>query len=205
MKAEVMSTAAIVFSGLLLFASAEAAAPPPRTYAWLGELVAADSSAAVITVKVRIPEHVAKYTDRFKAGDRVVVVWDMIEHAPASEPKPAAQPAADAKGISDPAKQPRPSVALKTESDAVLMMDTYDASKTTKLDMGYILPAEFVATDSKTVTLKVRVPAARVEDLKSVAPGKRIRATTSMDQPSDVAAITSINMVDPPAEPTAAR
>jgi hypothetical protein len=47
-------------------------------YVWLGELVSLNETARTATVKAQIPDYVAQYVDRFKTGDRLVLVWNMI-------------------------------------------------------------------------------------------------------------------------------
>jgi len=47
------------------------AADTTRTYSWVGDLVASDPAAKTLTVKVRIPPHVAKYARSFKADGSI--------------------------------------------------------------------------------------------------------------------------------------
>jgi hypothetical protein len=82
---------------VLCWASARAfqARPlPQRTYSWIAELVATDTTAKTITVKARIPEYIAKYTDRFKPGDHITLIWNML---PPRVPPSAAASENDAK------------------------------------------------------------------------------------------------------------
>ena len=70
----------LVFSGgLASYASPQAAVPlKQRSYVWYGQLMALDETTRTATVKAYIPAHVEKYVDQFKAGDRLVLVWDMV-------------------------------------------------------------------------------------------------------------------------------
>jgi hypothetical protein len=66
-------------SGVTSSAAPQAAAPlKDRSYIWYGQLIAVDEQTRTATIKAHIPAHVEKYVDRFKAGDRLVLVWDMI-------------------------------------------------------------------------------------------------------------------------------
>jgi hypothetical protein len=210
---------------LLPLARVHAAALAPRTYVWLGEFVAADLSAKTLTVKARIPEHVGKYINRFKAGDRVMLVWDMIKRVEPnaaktnesgsgqesarnttekSEPDAAKKSAADSVKKSGPAVV-SPAVVMKTETDVVMYIDSYDAMKSSKVDSGYILPAEFVSEDTATVTLRLHVPDSTLQAVKPARPGQWIRATSPMSQPTEVAAIAAIDVVNAPSASTAAK
>ena len=72
--------AVILFSsGMTASAAPQGAAPlKDRSYIWYGQLIAVDEQTRIATIKAHIPAHVEKYVDRFKAGDRLVLVWDMI-------------------------------------------------------------------------------------------------------------------------------
>jgi hypothetical protein len=195
------------------------ATPATRTYVWIGELAAADPGAKTIIVKALIPEHVAKSVNRFKPGDRVMLVWDMIprmeaatkKSEPEASPRPSSQAPTDkpsdvaktavpdgSKASSSrdtqPATPPAP-IVLKTESDTLLYIDSYEAMKTSKVDTGYILPAEFVSADAKMVTVKLRVPDSVLTAVTSIQPGKSIRVTSPMSQPTEVAAISAVAVV----------
>ena len=66
-------------SGVTSAAAAQAAAPiKDRSYIWYGQLIAVDEQTRTATIKAEVPAHVEKYLDRFKAGDRLVLVWDMV-------------------------------------------------------------------------------------------------------------------------------
>src|SRR5262245_36433333 len=44
-------------------------------YDWVGRLVSVDANARTVTVKVPLKDHVTKYINQFKPGDRVVTFW----------------------------------------------------------------------------------------------------------------------------------
>lgn len=139
-----------------------------RSYVWLGELVALNESAKTATVKSPIPSNVATYVGRFKPGDRLVLVWDMIG---------------------------------KTQADRVLALWNYDDVKDAKGgNTGFLLPIEFVAADAQalTVTFNTRVPDATVPTLKAARSGQWIKVDAPMEQPSQDATITSIQVADRP-------
>src|SRR5262249_42826569 len=174
------------------------AAAPPTSYRWFAELSASDPATKTVTVKIKIPDHVTKYLDRFKAGDQIVLVWDMIPPRPAAPPAPAPEAAAapkpedaakdgEAKPAAPqgrrgapPAAPPPPPVVLKTESDVLLFIDTAQASKAAHIDTGYILPAQFVSGDAagKTVTVKLKVSDEALKGFGAVQSGRRFRATS---------------------------
>jgi hypothetical protein len=172
---EIRVAAAILIVCILGFAHSYAAAAQvqERTYVWFGELVAFDESSNSATVKARIPDYVAKYVDRFKSGDRVLVVWDMIG---------------------------------KKQADRVLAIWKYDDVKDPKgANTGYVLPVEFVSADveQRTVTFKARVSGKTSAALKSAQPGQWLKVTAPMDQPSQDAVITSIDLTAKPQETAA--
>ena len=61
-------------------ARAEQATAPmeQRTYAWRAQFVALDETTKIVTLKAQIPAHVEQYVGRFKPGDRLILVWDMV-------------------------------------------------------------------------------------------------------------------------------
>ena len=137
-----------------------------RTYVWFAELVSFDTSAKTMTVKGAVNEAVAKYIDRFKPGQHIVLVWT------ADNAKP--------------------------ESGPVRYIESYEAMKGSNVDQGYILPAEFVSADAaaRTITFRATVPAAAVQTLTAIQPGRSIASTTPMSQPSETAVIASIEISD---------
>jgi hypothetical protein len=139
-----------------------------RTYVWFADLVSYDASANTMTAKASVTEAVAKYLDRFKPGQHVVLVWT------ADNTKP--------------------------ETGPVRYIESYEAMKAANVDQGYILPAEFVSGDTaaRTITFKAAVPAAAAQALTAIQPGRSIAVTTPMSQPSQAAAIASIDVSDRP-------
>lgn len=160
--------ALILFSSGVTSAAPQAAAPlKDRSYIWYGQLIAVDEQTRTATIKAHIPAHVEKYLDRFKAGDRLVLVWDMVG---------------------------------KTEAQRALAL--WKQEENTSGNTGYVLPIEFVSADapSHTVTFYLRVPTTALQPLRSIEPGKWIKVTTPMIQPSQDATMTSIEQAAPPRE-----
>ena len=158
----------VLFSSVIFSVAPQTAAPlKDRSYIWYGELVAVDEQTRTATVKAHIPPHVEKYVDRFKAGDRLVLVWDMIG---------------------------------KTEAQRALAL--WNQEENASGNTGYVLPIEFVSADapSHTVTFYLRVPKTALQPLRSVGPGKWIKVTTPMIQPSQDATVTSVEQAAPPRE-----
>lgn len=74
-----IGTLLVCSSVLASYAAPQAAVPlKERSYVWYGQLMALDEQTRTATVKAHIPAHVEKYVDQFKAGDRLVLVWDMV-------------------------------------------------------------------------------------------------------------------------------
>lgn len=64
---------------LLSHAAITSAAPvEPRSYVFFSEVAAVDQAGKTLTLKARIPDYVAKYVDRFKPDEKLVIVWNMI-------------------------------------------------------------------------------------------------------------------------------
>ena len=58
------------------FALPAFSAPTPvRTYVWYGELAGINEDAKMALLTARFREHVLRYIDEFKPGDRVVLTW----------------------------------------------------------------------------------------------------------------------------------
>jgi hypothetical protein len=95
------------------------------------------------------------------------------------------------------AVRPRPP-PLQTESDLLMSIDSSDATKGTKLDTGFILPAEFVSAEAKTVTLKLHVADTTLRAVASMPSGTWLRATSPMNQPTEVAAISAVTRTSAP-------
>jgi len=173
-----------------------------RTYNWIAELAATDTTAKTITIKARIPEYISKYTDHFKPGDHVTLIWNMLPPpVPASAPageKEAAKPSTPGTAAQPAAPAAAPPIVLKTESDLLMAIFSSDATKGSKDDSGFILPAEFVSADPKTVTVKLRVSDTTLRAVASMQPGTRLRATSPMSQPTEVAEVSAVTTTSPP-------
>src|SRR5262245_23120369 len=87
------------------------AAAAPTSYQWIAELATSDPAAKTVTVKIKIPDYVAKYLDRFKPDDQIVLVWDMIPPRP---PAPPASTAAPEAPKPDDKAAPKPGEQAKT-------------------------------------------------------------------------------------------
>jgi hypothetical protein len=104
MRNQMIRTAGILAVCVLGFThalAAQVAALPPKSYVWYGEFVALDGATNTATLKVPIREHVARYATRFKAGDSLLLLWDMNGKMPRADhvqalwvpdPKAVAQP-----------------------------------------------------------------------------------------------------------------
>jgi hypothetical protein len=157
-------------------ARAQAAAPgAARTYVWIGELVSFDSAAKAMTVKASVNEAVTRYLDRFKPGQRVMLVWT------ADNTKP--------------------------ETGPVRYIESYDTMKNSNVDQGFIIPVEFVSGDAvgRTVTFKTTTSDAIAQALSGIPPGRTLRATTPIGQPSETARLSSIEVSAAPATAIQAR
>jgi hypothetical protein len=159
----------VAVSVLLAFAAnlAVAAPAPSRSYVCFAQFEALNESAHTATFKAQIADHVAKYAKRFKPGDHLVLVWDMIR---------------------------------KMQADTVLAMWSADELKSPALRSGYIVPIEFVAADAegRTVTFTAHVPDKAISTLKSTRPEQWLKLTVPMDQPTDQAVITAIEISEKP-------
>lgn len=74
----VLGSAVVALCVVALGSIQVATAPETRTYVWNGELVSIDAAAKTMTVKARVRDAVAGYTGQFKAGDKIMVVWDLL-------------------------------------------------------------------------------------------------------------------------------
>ena len=88
----------------------------------------------------------------------------------------------------------------KPETGPVRYIEAYETMKGSGVNLGYILPAEFVTADAaaRTVTFKTTVPEAAIQALTAIQPGRSIAVTTPMSQPSEAAVIASIAASDRP-------
>jgi hypothetical protein len=187
-----------------------APAPAPKTYDWVAQFVTADATTKTVTVKAKIPEYVSKYINRFKPGDRVMLVWNMLPpraEAVAQRPAPAGgraptgsgdKPSVEDANPASPGGTPQPPtppppVALKTESDVLLAIWSYEP-KNDAINTGYVLPGEFVSAETNMVTIKLRVPENALRAAESMQPGQWLQATSPMSQPTEVTAVSALKM-----------
>lgn len=82
----------------------------------------------------------------------------------------------------------------KPDTGPVFYVEQYDVMKRSKVDVGYILPVEFVAADTaaKTLTFKATIPDSALATLKSITAGQWFKGTSPMSQPAETAMIASI-------------
>ncbi|MBM3779732.1 MAG: hypothetical protein FJW23_16080 [Acidimicrobiia bacterium] len=88
----------------------------------------------------------------------------------------------------------------KDIADMVLYVEKFEVMQASKVDVGYILPVEFVSADAaaKTLTVKAAVPAAALQAAKGLAADASIKVTTPMHQPKNVAMISAIEAAPRP-------
>ena len=160
--------ASIVTVGLVALASSFISAQTPATrekgtYVWFGELISLDAASKTVTVRASTRDAVAGYVDRFKPGDKIMMVWDVVS---------------------------------TLDADTLIYLVSYETMKNSKLDDGYILPAEFVSADkaAKTVTFKAAVPDNVVQALTSVPPGRWLKVTAPMSQPNERASVGAVEV-----------
>lgn len=137
-----------------------------------------------------IPDYVSKYTDRFKSGDPVTLVWDMLPPSAPPAPTPAPGSAAAQSPASGPAPIPPP-LELKTDSDHLRAIFPV-APDSKAIDWGYVLPAEFVAADSTTVTARLRVSGKSWTEVSRLQPGQRFLARSPLTHPGGLAVINDV-------------
>lgn len=207
------SLASMILLSSAIAVQAMAPAAAPKTYDWLAEFVSADASAKTITVKARIPDYVTKYINDFKPGARVLLLWNVLPpHTEPAPPPPPPPPPADA-DKQKPGSSNRnmgkggmpigPPIVLKTESDLILTLFADEPGKPGRIDSGYVLPAEFVSAAGNAITVKLRVADATLQAVASAQPGKWLRATSPLSQPTEAAAISAVTIVNGPLAVTA--
>src|SRR5439155_22900717 len=69
------TSVALLCASLLAAAPLLAAPSPVRSYVWYGELVGINRDARLAILKAEFREHVLRYIDQFKPGDRVILTW----------------------------------------------------------------------------------------------------------------------------------
>ena len=157
----------VVAAGQIAFAQA-APSGAKRSYVWFGELVSFDTAAKTMTAKSAVNEAVAKYLDRFKPGQHIVLVWT------ADNTKPETGPVR-----------------------YIEAYETIKASNVNQGYMlpAELVAADAAA---RTVTFKATVPETAIQTLTAIQPGRSIRVTTPMTQRSETAILTSIDASDRP-------
>jgi hypothetical protein len=87
----------------------------------------------------------------------------------------------------------------KGQADAVFLVAKLEVMQSSKVDVGYILPSEFVSADpaGKTLTIKVPLPGSALSAARA-AQGKTVKVTTPMTQPKATAAVESIEVSERP-------
>ena len=142
---------------------------PARTYVWQAELVSFDSASKTMTAKAAVNEAVVKYLDRFKPGQRVVLIWTADNSKPETGP-----------------------VRYIENYDA---MKSANVNQGYMLPAEFVAGD----TSARTVTFKAGVPDAAAQALTAAPPGRSISVTSPMAQPSEAGIITSVALPDRPA------
>ena len=65
----------LVFAAAQITFAQAASSGATRSYVWFADLVSSDNAGKTRTAKAAVNEAVAKYLDRFKPGQRIVLVW----------------------------------------------------------------------------------------------------------------------------------
>ena len=157
----------VLLAAAVQIALAQAApSGPKRTYVWSAEIVSFDTSAKTMTAKAAVTEAVAKYLDRFKPGQHIMLVWTADNTGPETGPVRYIE-------IYDAMK------GSNVDQGYILPVE--------------FLAADAAA---RTITFKATVPADAVQTLAAIQPGRSIAVTTPMRQPSETAAIASIAISD---------
>jgi hypothetical protein len=139
-----------------------------RSYVWFAELVSFDNTAKTMTAKAAVNEAVAKYLDRFKPGQHIVLVWT------ADNTKPETGP------------------VRYIEAYETIKASNVDQGYMLPAEF---VSADAAA---RTVTFKATVPETAIQTLTAIQPGRSMSVTTPMSQPSETATITSIDASDRP-------
>ena len=76
MTNKTLATSVALLCASLLAAALLLAAPSSvRSYVWYGELVGINRDARLAILKAEFREHVLRYIEQFKPGDRVILTW----------------------------------------------------------------------------------------------------------------------------------
>jgi hypothetical protein len=164
----------VLFPLFLVFAAAQitfaqaASSGATRSYVWFADLVSFDNAAKTMTAKAAVNEAVAKYLDRFKPGQRIVLVWT------ADNTKPETGPVRYIEAYE--------TIKASNVNQGYMLPAEFVAAD----------PA------ARTVTFKTTVPETAIQTLTAIQPGRSMSVTTPMSQPSETATITSIAASDRP-------
>lgn len=121
-----------------------------------------------MTAKSAVNEAVAKYLDRFKPGQRIVLVWTADNTKPETGPLRYIEAYETMKGSGVNQGYILPAEFVAADAAA------------------------------RTITFKTTVPEAGIQTLTAIQPGGSIGVTTPMNQPSEAAVIASIAASDRP-------
>jgi len=157
----------VVAAVQITFAQA-ASSGAKRTYVWFAELVSFDTAAKTMTARAPVIEAVAKYLDRFKPGQHIVVVWSADNTKPETGPVRYIETYETMKGSN-------------INQGYILPVEFVAADAA-----------------ARTITFKATVPEAAIQTLTAIQPGRSIGVTTPMSQPSEAAVIASIAASDRP-------
>ena len=173
MTKKTLPTVVTLYTMLFVVSSALATPAPSvvRSYVWYGELVGVNQNARMAILKAEFREHVRRYIDQFKPGDRVILTWV---------------------------------TSGEGKTDDIIYVGQYD--KSSGSHYGYVLPVELVSIDktNRTITFKMPVPAKALRTLKSMQTGDQLKVTAPFDQPTDTAAIVSVEPSEGRHKPTSA-
>jgi len=121
-----------------------------------------------MTAKAAVNEAVAKYLDRFKPGQHIVLVWT------ADNTKPDTGPVRYIEAYE--------TIKAANVNQGYMLPAEFVAADST----------------ARTVTFKATVPETAIQTLTAIQPGRSMSVTTPMSQPSETATITSIAASDRP-------
>jgi hypothetical protein len=142
-----------------------------RSFVWFAELVSFDSAAKTMTVKAAVNEAVAKYLDRFKPGQHIVLVWT------ADNTKPETGPVRYIEAYE--------TIKASNVDQGYMLPTEFVAADAT----------------ARTVTFKATVPETAIPALTAIKPGRSVSVTMPMRQPSATATLTLIEASDRPQSP----
>jgi hypothetical protein len=153
--------------GLSVTAGAE---PRTRSFAWYGELVAIDSATNKVTLRAQVRDNVAGDLQRFKPGDRLLLIWEV--------------------NVKENAGGDSPVVLAVASPDEVRFLD--DGYVTP----AEFVAADRAG---KTVTFKVKTTDSLTRASASLTTGQWIKVTAPMSQPGPDAMLAAISPSDKPA------